>query len=1142
MKLGTHLGVALTAVSLLSAQERTPEATFQVDTALHQIEVRVKDRKGQPVSDLTREAFTLNENGEPQKIATFEYFGPRNITTIAKTDLPLDQPPVETSPVTTRIYIATDVAPPTPTCGSTWEYELFFRGVEKFLDHHWQPGTEVSFNGTPFTSDRDKLSKTWELMRRHPNGRSSPDKPDWVPAFITGHGTMQQAIECDSWIVANTSLGDPYTTTEQVVRPSPDFLLQLGRSNLERYIDVVRKLGELPGKKIVVLLSRGLMVGRENKSALNRLAREALRSRVTFYSVIPTALSAPNGNLAKGGGGARHTRGLFEIAENTGGKAIHSTNDFSDVFQRVYADNSDYYLLGYYPSDRAEQGRFRKISVSVNRPNLRVESTKGYYEAEPFADRVEVSRKDAGILQSRVTRAVGESPSRTTKDAPPEALSSYERAFESLRSQPDNLDAPISDLKAAVSAYPQFAIAWTLLGSLRSAQGDTDAARQAFAQAIESDPDYASPYEHLLRMEVRLQDWAAARTTATQLLERNPDEDETIYYLALSDYNLGHIDAATAWSRRLIERGVAEKFPHAQKLLGLIREAEGEYSLAARDFRRYLEIVPDARDRREVEKQIAEWERRVEAQTVSSSGLRVTNHWGNVIVRVGRETSIQLRSSSEDRKLRRGDVVMTEQPGLVEVETNPGDGAPVDLEIDVPYGTAVGIQTGSGSISLTGLIFRADLITDSGDVFIALPWDTTRFVFTADREPIEFIRPEGLEVRVRRNSSRSGKTVDWQANDLHKAQKVTYGGVQLDAAAPGKVVLEQLSVPADSPVKMPWHAPALLRQMRSQSTRPGTPLRLSSRENDSALSNPRGTGVQNRDVVFTSDVRMVNLSVSITGQNGKRVEDLEADDFAVTENGKRQNIAALRDSEASFNLAILLDLSASTVNSREIMREAARRFVGIARAQDRVAVYALVNSFFWELSPLTANHEALQKRIDALPDLSGASPLYDSLITAYSHELWNHPGERNALVVLTDGLDNSRGAPGSRPEPGLAFRYGVPSQTTERQLLAAAKEMDVLLYPVLLPSVLREPSTAMVFDIRNLFRDLAQTTGGRAFSTSSLDDLEPVYSQIAEELRSVYSVSYYPVDQDFDGSWRELSVQVETPNIVVRTRPGYWAK
>jgi VWFA-related protein len=379
---------------------------------LLQIEIRVKNRDGQPVADLTREEFSLSENGEPQEIATFEYIGQGDHSARPRLGASekRDKPSASESPVTTRIYIATDLAPPSPFCGTTWEYELFFRGVERFLKQRWRQGTEVSINGTAFTSDRDKLSETLTLMRRYPSGRSSSGKSDWVPPVISTHGLLQQGFECDSWTVPDQSPSDPYTAGERVVRTPPDLLRQLARMTLERYIDLTKKLRLVEGKKIVVLFARGFALGRENRTAWDRLAREALRSRVTFYSVIPTALLAPHSNLARGGGGPGMTRGLFAVAENTGGRAIHSTNDFSDVFQAVYDDNSNYYLLGYYPSDRAEEGRFRKISVSVRRPNLRVKSTKGYYEPRPFGDLSKSEKKTLLEYQALSERSYTDIP------------------------------------------------------------------------------------------------------------------------------------------------------------------------------------------------------------------------------------------------------------------------------------------------------------------------------------------------------------------------------------------------------------------------------------------------------------------------------------------------------------------------------------------------------------------------------------------------------------------------------------------------------------------------------------------------------------------------------------------------------------
>lgn len=338
-----------------------------------QVEVRVKGRDGKPVTGLRRQDFQLTENGIPQEVATLEYVG--GFTTKAKPPTRLSGSG-ESSSGSLRIYIATELAPPSPFCASTAEYGLFDRGVRTFLEKLWRPGVEVSFNGTPFTSDREQLLHTWELMRKHPSGRSEPGKPDWLPALITRSGTLQQGLECDD------------LPTERMRALAKAGMDHLGRVAVERYIDLARKLGRVEGKKVVVLLSYGLTMNRrENGRVIGRLAREASRSRVSFYTVSPRALTAPNSQLASGGPQWRATEGLFAVAENTGGRAIHSTNDFSDVFRQVYSDHSDYYLLGYYPRDRQEKGRFREVKVSVAKPGIKVATaTKGYHETTPFPD------------------------------------------------------------------------------------------------------------------------------------------------------------------------------------------------------------------------------------------------------------------------------------------------------------------------------------------------------------------------------------------------------------------------------------------------------------------------------------------------------------------------------------------------------------------------------------------------------------------------------------------------------------------------------------------------------------------------------------------------------------------------------------
>ena len=77
---------------------------------------------------------------------------------------------------------------------------------------------------------------------------------------------------------------------------------------------------------------------------------------------------------------------------------------------------------------------------------------------------------------------------------------------------------------------------------------------------------------------------------------------------------------------------------------------------------------------------------------------------------------------------------------------------------------------------------------------------------------------------------------------------------------------------------------------------------------------------------------------------------------------------------------------------------------------------------------------------------------------------------------------------------------------------------------------------------RDRLRELAKQSGGRLFHAESIRDLKPIFPQVTEELRSVYSIAYYPANQEFDGSWRAVVVKVNERDAVVRTRDGYVAR
>ncbi len=216
---------------------------------------------------------------------------------------------------------------------------------------------------------------------------------------------------------------------------------------------------------------------------------------------------------------------------------------------------------------------------------------------------------------------------------------------------------------------------------------------------------------------------------------------------------------------------------------------------------------------------------------------------------------------------------------------------------------------------------------------------------------------------------------------------------------------------------------------------------------------------------------------------------------------------------------------------------AAQRFVSFARPDDRVAVYVLSDTYFQMLSSLTNSREDLYQRIDGVPPLSGGTPLYDAIVISYAQELASRRFERNALMVISDGVDNQI----LPPSHGL-----VPSKVPFADLKRAAAEMNSMIYAIHLqpreiPVSRRGPTNEWEIQAREQLQQLVEASGGRLFPARSIRALDPVYERVAEELRSVYTIGYYPKNQNFEGSWRSVQVRVNRSNVRVRTRPGYYA-
>jgi VWFA-related protein len=509
--------------------------------------------------------------------------------------------------------------------------------------------------------------------------------------------------------------------------------------------------------------------------------------------------------------------------------------------------------------------------------------------------------------------------------------------------------------------------------------------------------------------------------------------------------------------------------------------------------------------------------------------LEVHNPHGGIHIKVDPSPRLRVEGLGANRSAGRDDIKTTRLGDRIIVRCDPPDGEPIDLDVQVPLGFLLELTTGNGQIWIEGMVRRANIETDTGSLRINVPWRSTRVRLDSSKKPDDVSTPRGLKFSTGMVNFDANRKV-WRLRDDLKERSPVYGELRIRAQAAGKVVLEDFAIPEDWPLKMPWQAPEVLEDILLGRAA-GSPPHL-------AVSEPPAAPEPVADLelppveegaLFRSDVRMVSMTVTATDKSGRPVTGLQPEDFHVVEDGAEQKVTFAGSDDVPFNLAILLDLSGSTRPDREAMRAVAERFVKMLGPRDKLAIYALAGGMFHVVSRLTDDGEKLIETIQRLPEVSGASPLYDAMVLSYAEELRHRQGERNALIVISDGIDNQ------------LSRQEAPSTVNFKRFVKAAGETDVLIYPIFLLSGERF-GRGWSSRARDRMEQLAEASGGKLFPAASIRDLEPVFPDLTQELRSVYSVAYYPENQQFDGNWRKVAVEVNRQGVVIRARLGYFAR
>lgn len=317
-----------------------------------------------------------------------------------------------------------------------------------------------------------------------------------------------------------------------------------------------------------------------------------------------------------------------------------------------------------------------------------------------------------------------------------------------------------------------------------------------------------------------------------------------------------------------------------------------------------------------------------------------------------------------------------------------------------------------------------------------------------------------------------------------------------------------------------------------------------------ATSAQRPTPQQDDDVIKVESA-IVRLNVGVADRQGRPITNLTRENFSIYEDGVKQQISNFEPTVAPFSVVILLDMSGSTLGFREVIRQSAARFIDALAPEDRVAVvefYDKVNL----LNDFTNNRKAIYSSIFAANG-RGKTQLYKALDFALG-KLSKEGKRRKAVIVLTDGVDTSardddRNFLGKVKDGDVAGAIKPETSDALNRILSKSDAQGATIYPLALPTgdpaKLAEPSpvqTAMYNASRARLELLAERTGGTFNAINHLEDMGRLYASVAADLRALYTVEYAPIDTKRNGKWRAIKIEVNSTDLISRTRPGYFAK
>jgi Ca-activated chloride channel family protein len=274
-----------------------------------------------------------------------------------------------------------------------------------------------------------------------------------------------------------------------------------------------------------------------------------------------------------------------------------------------------------------------------------------------------------------------------------------------------------------------------------------------------------------------------------------------------------------------------------------------------------------------------------------------------------------------------------------------------------------------------------------------------------------------------------------------------------------------------------------------------------------------------RPLKATAD--LVLVPVTITDPMNRLVTGLDKENFQLFEGGTGQDIKTFSSEDAPVSLGVIFDSSGSMSSKMVRAKDAVVEFFKTANPQDEF--FMITFSDEPEIvSDFTSSVEDIQgKLVFTVPRRRTA--LLDAIYMGVT-KMRQAKYAKKALLIISDGGDNH-------------------SRYTENEIKALVKEADVMVYAIGIYD--RSFATEEERLGPALLGEIAELSGGRAFTVDNPNDLADVATKIGVELRNQYVLGYRPQNIQRDGKWRKIKVKLLPPKglppLRVYARTGYYA-